>query len=230
MGKYILLVVGVSMITAFSAQARLWQLHSGKTLEAELVDVKGVLALLKDEDGKEYRVPVSRLVGKDQTFIDEWKKSKIKQIELKPKSRAATPTRIGGGGEGQAFDSTRKLEIRAAEIINERRAKHGLKPLKFDHEAAMVARMHSQDMVKNGYFSHNSQDGRSPFDRLKKGGVKYRKAGENIAINGSLEGAAEAWMNSPGHRKNILTESYGRTGMGIAKKGGRMWLTQVFMD
>ena len=102
--------------------------------------------------------------------------------------------------------------------------------LAFDGKAADVARAHSRDMAERDYFSHRGKDGRTPFKRMRDGGVDYRAAAENIAINSSADSAAKAWMNSKGHRTNILNGTYSRTGMGIWRKGGQLYLTQVFMD
>ncbi|GAE89948.1 hypothetical protein JCM21531_3523 [Acetivibrio straminisolvens JCM 21531] len=84
-----------------------------------------------------------------------------------------------------------------------------------DDEIAKVAWAHSKDMIINDFFSHNNLHGESPFDRMKKAGITYSSAGENIAI-GQIDAiyAHEAWMNSPGHRANILGK-FERLGVGV---------------
>lgn len=111
------------------------------------------------------------------------------------------------------------LEARMLEMVNEERAKHGLKPLAADPEMAVVARLHSRDMFARGYFSHNTPEGKDPFDRMKAKGVRFLTAGENLALAQTLRMAHNGLMNSPGHRANILNASYGRLGIGILDGG-----------
>ena len=80
-----------------------------------------------------------------------------------------------------------------------------------------VARDKAMDMVNNNYFSHNSPTYGSPFDMMRAYGVSFNTAGENIAGNSTIEGAVKAWMNSDGHRKNILNSAYNYTGIGMVK-------------
>ncbi len=123
------------------------------------------------------------------------------------------------------------LESRMLELINRERIKEGLKPLQADPELLPVARAHSKDMFARGYFAHVSPDGMDPFDRMKKAGVKFSAAGENLALAQTLEIAHTNLMNSPGHRANILSPSFGRVGIGILDGGfyGLM-ISQEFRD
>lgn len=100
-------------------------------------------------------------------------------------------------------------------LINEKRVAYGLSPLKFDSELQKVAKIKAQDLVDKNYFSHNSPTYGSPFDMMKSFGITYKTAGENIAGNSTLKGAVDAWMNSAGHRENILSNAYNLTGIGI---------------
>lgn len=104
-------------------------------------------------------------------------------------------------------------------------------PLTCDEDMARAARKHSQDMCDQGYFSHTSRDGRSPFQRMEDEGVSYRTAGENIAMGQRTPADVHrAWMNSSGHRRNIVNTSYGRIGVGYVDCGGTPYWTQVFAD
>ncbi len=104
-------------------------------------------------------------------------------------------------------------------------------PLRCDEDMARAARLHSQDMCEQGYFSHNSRDGRSPFQRMEDEGVSYRTAGENIAYGQPTPDAVHrAWMNSSGHRANIMSSSFGRIGVGYWDCGGTAYWTQNFAD
>ncbi|MBX7194190.1 MAG: hypothetical protein K1X94_19200 [Sandaracinaceae bacterium] len=116
-------------------------------------------------------------------------------------------------------------------LANAARSSMGLASLTCDPQMTVVARAHSQDMCDRGYFSHTGLDGRSPFDRLSDGGVRFGAAGENIAQGQRTPDEVHtAWMNSPGHRMNILGSAYRRIGVGLAECGGRMDWTQVFAD
>jgi uncharacterized protein YkwD len=86
-------------------------------------------------------------------------------------------------------------------------------------------------MCTRGYFDHTGLDGRDPFDRLRDGGVRFSSAGENIAWGqGSAAEVHDAWMNSAGHRRNILAGDYARIGVGLDRCGGEMYWTEVFAD
>lgn len=113
-------------------------------------------------------------------------------------------------------------------LVNEIRVQNGLKELKADWELSRVARYKSQDMKDNNYFSHTSPVYGSPFQMIKNFGISYRSAGENIARGQSTpQAVVNAWMNSSGHRANILNASYTKIGVGYVENG-RYW-TQMFI-
>ena len=115
-------------------------------------------------------------------------------------------------------------------LINTQRKAYGLPELSFDSELQRVAKAKAQDLVANNYFSHTSPTYGSPFDMMKSFGITYKTAGENIAGNSSLFGAVDAWMNSTGHRENILNNAYNYTGIGIvdSPKYGKI-MVQMFI-
>ncbi len=117
-------------------------------------------------------------------------------------------------------------EQKMLELINVERANAGVSPLKMDAEIARVARIKAQEMVSKDYFSHDSPTYGSPFEMLKNFGISYRSAGENIAGNSTVERAHTSLMNSEGHRKNILNNSYNYIGIGIvdSKKYGKIFV------
>lgn len=126
---------------------------------------------------------------------------------------------------------TKSIEQRIFELTNERRAENGVRALTWSEEIAVVARSHSQDMVTRNYFNHNSPEGVTPFQRLTIGGISYSTAGENIATAGTAELIMNAWMNSPGHKANILNGAFGKIGIGVvgnAKYG--LMATQNFTN
>ncbi len=101
-------------------------------------------------------------------------------------------------------------------MINNERVRAGLNALEIDRELSKVARLKSEDMDKNNYFSHTSPTYGSPFTMIKDFGITYRNAGENIAKTYSVERAHEGFMNSEGHRRNILTPGFTHIGVGIS--------------
>ena len=116
------------------------------------------------------------------------------------------------------------------DLINKQRINNGLQSLKVDEEVQKVARIKAQDMVDSNYFSHNSPTYGSPFDMLKNFKVSYNTAGENIAGNSSNSAAVDAWMNSSGHKANILNSSFNYTGIGVVSspKYGKVYV-QMFI-
>ncbi len=114
------------------------------------------------------------------------------------------------------------------ELTNQERAKNGVPALKLDVELSKVARTKSADMKAKGYFDHNSPTYGSPFDMMKQFGITYKSAGENIAMGQRTpEEVVNAWMNSEGHRKNILNASFTHLGVGYVADGN--YWTQMFI-
>lgn len=122
-------------------------------------------------------------------------------------------------------------EERMLALVNEERTSRGLKALVMDEKLREVARAHSKDMFEQGYFSHTSKDGRSPFDRMHDAGIVFIAAGENLALAPNVDIAHSGLMNSPGHRANILTGEFGKVGIGVIDGGiyGKMF-SQEFTD
>jgi len=116
---------------------------------------------------------------------------------------------------GPSPSGTTQEEQTLLSLINKARADAGLKPLQFDMQLVKVARLKAQDMVDKNYFSHDSPTYGSPFDMMRQFGVSFKYAGENIAGNSTVEGAFKAWMNSPGHKANILKPEFNFNGIGI---------------
>ena len=108
-----------------------------------------------------------------------------------------------------------KYITKAVELTNIERAKYNLPPLKLSVALCKSAQEHADDMYNNNYFSHTSQDGRTMSDRIGKYCSAYMYKGENIAMGcGSPEAVVEGWMNSDGHRANILNINYTEIGIG----------------
>lgn len=115
-------------------------------------------------------------------------------------------------------------------LINQKRTAQGLPALVIDEELQNVAKIKAQDMVNNGYFSHNSPTYGTPFEMIKNFGISYKAAGENIAGNSSNTGAVNAWMNSEGHKANILSNSFNYTGVAVVNSStyGKIYV-QMFI-
>ena len=128
----------------------------------------------------------------------------------------------------QEDPSALAFEHEVIHLVNEQRAKNGLKALTANWELSRVARYKSQDMADNRYFSHTSPTYGTPFQMIKAFGLTYRTAGENIAYGQRTpQAVVDAWMNSSGHRANILNASYTQIGVGYVSNG-RYW-TQMFI-
>lgn len=126
---------------------------------------------------------------------------------------------------------TKSIESEVVRLVNVERAKAGLPALKENWQLSRIARYKSQDMINKNYFSHYSPTYGSPFDMIESFGIKFSAAGENIAMGQRTpQEVMNAWMNSPGHRSNILSPSYTEIGVGLAKdKSGRCYWTQMFI-
>ena len=125
--------------------------------------------------------------------------------------------------------SVTAYESEVVRLVNEKRAAQGLKPLTQDWQLSRVARYKSDDMRSLGYFSHTSPTYGSPFEMMRSFGISYRTAGENIAKGYKTpEAVVAGWMNSPGHRANILNPAYTHIGVGYVSSGN--YWTQMFIS
>lgn len=124
------------------------------------------------------------------------------------------------------------VEKEVFNLVNKERKAQGLSELSYNWEVARVARIKSQDMINNGYFSHTSPVYGTPFNMLKNFGINYKSAGENIAMGQkSASEVMNSWMNSSGHRANILNNGYKEIGVGAVKNSnGTIYWTQMFIS
>ncbi|WP_409301167.1 CAP domain-containing protein [Peribacillus sp. SCS-155] len=121
-----------------------------------------------------------------------------------------------------------EFEKQVVDLTNAERTKQGLKALTIDNELSKVAGIKSQDMKDKNYFDHNSPTYGSPFDMMKKFGISYSYAGENIAMGQtSPQQVVQAWMNSQGHRENIMNPNFTHIGVGHVASGN--YWTQMFI-
>ena len=169
------------------------------------------------------------VIQTDGDYIGAVSKQYIKAIY--PSSFGGSGSTSGSntsGGNAGSSSSMNQDEQEVFNLINKQRTNNGLTALKVDEEVQKVARIKAEDMVTNNYFSHQSPTYGSPFDMLKSFKISYRSAGENIAANSSNSGAVNAWMNSSGHRANILSSNYNYTGIGVVSnpKYGKIYVQQ----
>ena len=136
---------------------------------------------------------------------------------------------LEGVYSSQDEEIQKSYELQIIDLCNCERIKEGLNPLEYKYLPQISSQKHSEDMMENNYFDHVNLKQKTPFDRMKEEGIEYTSAGENIAA-GQTNAiyAHEAWMNSMGHRKNILG-NYKYIGVGIAFGGHyKIYYTQNF--
>ena len=125
-----------------------------------------------------------------------------------------------------AAESSEAREV--LNIVNQERAKQGLKPLELSDKLTSIANMKASDMANNNYFSHTSPTYGSPFEMLQRFGVNYTSAGENIAAGQkTAQEVMSAWLHSSGHRANIMNPNYTQLGVGYDASGSH-WV-QLFI-
>lgn len=131
----------------------------------------------------------------------------------------------------QTDNQMQSMKKQVVKLVNQERKQRGLQPYQHSNKLANVAQTKAEDMRDNNYFSHQSPTYGSPFEMMKQFNIQYSAAGENIARGQRT--AAEvmnSWMNSPGHRKNILSEKYTHIGVGLAEKSqGTTYWVQMFI-
>lgn len=169
------------------------------------------------------------IVQVEGDYIGAVSKKYVKPI-YPSSSNTGGGTGSSGGGQSTTTASMTADEKEVFDLINKQRTNNGLTALKVDNEVQRVARIKAQDMVDNNYFAHESPTYGTPFNMLKSFKISYKTAGENIAGNSSNSGAVTAWMNSSGHKANILNGNYNYTGIGVvsSSKYGKIYV-QMFI-
>ena len=173
------------------------------------------------------------IIQTDSDYVGAVSRKYVRAIY--PSSSGSSNSGSSSSGNSSSNSGTQTSNMNSDEkeifdLINKQRANNGLTALKHDNGVQRVARIKAQDMVDNNYFSHTSPTYGSPFDMLKSFKISYKTAGENIAANSSNSSAVTAWMNSSGHKANILNSSFNYTGIGVVSspKYGKMYV-QLFI-
>ena len=135
--------------------------------------------------------------------------------------------------ETAQYDKNDQIEILVQQLINQKREDEQLPPLKHNEKLAQVARNYSRQMAENNFFSHTGIDGSTLEDRVKAGGIIYWVVGENLFTTTNIpqpvEVAVDGWMQSPGHRENILRPVFRETGVGVWRVTNTYYITQLFL-
>lgn len=148
------------------------------------------------------------------------------------KTASANTSARNTTSRGTASTSNSSYEQKVVQLVNAERQKNGLPSLSLSSSISGVARTKSKDMADNNYFAHQSPTYGSAGDMLKQFGVSYSAWGENIASGQrSPEAVVNAWMNSPGHRANILSPDFNKIGVGyVTNSNGTPYWTQIFTN
>ncbi|MGC4101096.1 CvpA family protein [Ferruginibacter sp.] len=165
-----------------------------------------------------------------------WLDSKMSRVFNPPQ-----PQKISGAHEidyvfsdefkSDNYQPVHELEQQMLSMVNAERTKRGLKPLVPDATLYLAAYNHAADMFSKGYFAHNTPEGIDPFQRMKKLGITYTSAGENLAHSYNLDSAHNGLMNSPGHRANILNGHFGKAGIAVLVSQSKgMMVVQEFSN
>lgn len=151
-----------------------------------------------------------------------------------PLPRQDTPTNTPSTPQASVQSpATAKMEAAIRQRINQIRQEQGLNPLQNNEKLAQVARNYSQQMARDKFFSHTGSDGSTLTTRVRAGGITYWAVGENLFKSTNVPEpvpfAVQGWMDSPGHRENILRPVFTETGIGVWREGNTYYITQLFM-
>lgn len=217
----------------FGANPALNQTHASTVPVQEKVYVTQGTNVNSDQINRMIEAYLNKMAGNTQTSVSQKQAAQTQPIKTvqqptqvvthpaqtvttKPvqKSTAGTTTTTQTTGTLSAF------EQQVVNLTNQERAKYGLAALKVDPTLSKMAHEKARDMSANNYFSHTSPTYGSPFDMMKKFGITYNCAGENIAMGQQTpQEVVNAWMNSAGHRANILNPNYNYIGVGYVAQG-----------
>lgn len=184
-----------------------------------------------------YKIPFEEILKHNAHFKNPHLIFPLDRIELPDNAQHGTTTEEHSKadniphGDNKVEQSKPSAEAeKVLQLVNAERAKAGLKALKMSEELRSIANLKARDMAEKNYFSHESPTYGSPFEMLQDFGVHYRAAGENIAAGQRTpEEVMQAWLNSSGHRANILNANFDTLGVGVYSGGqyGIYW-TQLF--
>ena len=228
--RNILSLVAITMLTASSM---LPVNALSKTCYKKVMTTKSVYIYV---NGVKYKLPLTpscpNVPSKPESTPNNPSTTPQQKPESTPSTQSTTPQqKPESTPEQKPSTDFSSYQQQVLDLVNAERTKRGISALTLDSNLSSVATKKSQDMVNKNYFDHTSPTYGSPFDMMKQFGISYRTAGENIAKGQKTpQEVVTAWMNSEGHRKNILNPNFTNLGVGIAKdsKGTTYW-TQMFI-
>ena len=184
---------------------------------------------------KRYKVPFGKVLVLNKHFKNQHLIHPKDEVELPDGSTGTSTNEPAAGDSAEPGTEERQAESTQAEailnLVNRERQKAGVPALTLSEKLTSIANTKAQDMADKNYFSHDSPTYGSPFDMLKHFGVSYSAAGENIAAGQkTAEEVMNSWMNSSGHKANILNKNYTQLGVGFYRGGqyGTEWV-QLFI-
>lgn len=152
----------------------------------------------------------------------------LSQTQLRPSTTTTTTT-----PSAAQSSATAQMEAQTRDRINAIRQQQRLQPLRQNDKLAQVARNYSRRMAEQNFFAHTSPQGDTTVDRVRSAGIFYFEIGENLFMCTNfpqpVPAAVTGWMNSPGHRENILRPEYRETGVGVWRRGNTYYFTQLFL-
>lgn len=209
------------------------QVHASTVPVQEKVYVTQGTNVNSDEMNRMIEAYLNKMAGNTQTSV-----SQMQPVQTQPIKTVQQPTQVvthpaqtvttkpvqkttaGTTSTTQTTGTLSAFEQQVINLTNQERAKYGLAALKVDPTLSKMAHEKARDMSANNYFSHTSPTYGSPFDMMKKYGITYNYAGENIAMGQQTpQEVVNAWMNSAGHRANILNPNYNYIGVGYVAQG-----------
>ena len=226
-------ILSLGAITMLTASSMLPVNALSKTCYKKVMTTKSVYIYV---NGVKYKLPLTPSCPNVPSKPESTPNNPSTTPQQKPESTPSTPStnpeqKPESTPEQKPSTDFSSYQQQVLDLVNAERTKRGISTLTLDSNLSSVATKKSQDMVNKNYFDHTSPTYGSPFDMMKQFGISYRTAGENIAKGQKTpQEVVTAWMNSEGHRKNILNPNFTNLGVGIAKdsKGTTYW-TQMFI-
>ena len=226
-------ILSLGAITMLTASSMLPVNALSKTCYKKVMTTKSVYIYV---NGVKYKLPLTPSCPNVPSKPESTPNNPSTTPQQKPESTPSTPSttpqqKPESTPEQKPSTDFSSYQQQVLDLVNVERTKRGISALTLDSNLSSVATKKSQDMVNKNYFDHTSPTYGSPFDMMKQFGISYRTAGENIAKGQKTpQEVVTAWMNSEGHRKNILNPNFTNLGVGIAKdsKGTTYW-TQMFI-
>ena len=218
-------ILSLGAITMLTASSMLPVNALSKTCYNKVMTIKSVYIYV---NGVKFKLPLTPNCPNLPSKPNNTPSNPSTTPEQKPDSAPSNPSTTPEQKPSTDFSSYQQQVL---DLVNAERAKRGISALTLDSSLSSVATKKSQDMVDKNYFDHTSPTYGSPFDMMKQFGISYRSAGENIAKGQKTpQEVVAAWMNSEGHRKNILNPNFTNLGVGIAKDSNKTtYWTQMFI-